>query len=144
MTTRIEGDYAYLYFVNSTFEKSEKVATYPNRTSQSDLVVIDSSWCNTSDRLMEDSFGNIHKGWARLDAWYDAYILYNLDKFEESNKIIDCLIEKEESAKNYCLKAKILYEMDDYENALMFVNKALDLKPDCKQAIELKEKIETL
>lgn len=80
MTTRIEGDYAYLYFVNSTFEKSEKVAAYPNRTSQSDLVVIDSSWCNTSDRLMEDSFGNIHKGWARLDAWYDAYILYNLDK----------------------------------------------------------------
>ena len=58
--------------------------------------------------------------------------------------IVDCLLEKEESAKNYCLKAKILYEMDDYENALMFVNKALDLKPDCKQAIELKEKIETL
>ena len=76
--------------------------------------------------------------------WYKALILSKLSQFDEANKIIDCLLEKEESAKNYCLKSMILYEMKDYENALMFVNKALDLKPDCKQAIELKEKIETL
>ena len=80
MTTSTEGDYTYLYFVNSTFEKSETATTYPNRACLSDLVVVDSSHCDTSDRMMEDSFGNIHKGWARLDAWYEPYILYNLDK----------------------------------------------------------------
>lgn len=80
MTTSIEGDYTYLYFVNSTFGKSEKTTTYPNRTYLSDLVKIDSVHCDTSDRLMEDAFGNIHKGWVELDAWYDPYILYNLDK----------------------------------------------------------------
>ena len=76
--------------------------------------------------------------------WHKSLILSKLNQFDEASKIIDCLLEKEESAKNYCLKSMILFEMDDYENALMFVNKALGLKPDCKQAIELKEKIETL
>ena len=64
-----------------------------------------------------------------------------MSQFDEANKIIDCLLEQEESAKNYCLKAKILYEMGDYENAITFVNKALDLKPDCKEAIELKKEL---
>ena len=73
--------------------------------------------------------------------WYKALILSKLSQFDEANKIIDCLLEKEESAKKYCLKAKILYEMGDYENALMFVNKALDLKPDCREAIQLKENL---
>ena len=34
-------------------------------------------------------------------------------------------------------------EMGDYENAITFVNKALDLKPDCKEAIELKKELQT-
>ena len=70
-----------------------------------------------------------------------SLVLLKLNQFDEASQIIDCLLEKDESAKNYCLKAKILYEMDDYENALMFVNKALDLKPDCREAIQLKENL---
>lgn len=76
--------------------------------------------------------------------WYKSLILFKLSQFDEANKIIDCLLEKEESAKNYCLKAKILYDMKDYENAITFADKALYLNPDCRQAIELKEKIENL
>ena len=73
--------------------------------------------------------------------FFKSEILLELNELNDASKIIDCLLEKDESAKNYCLKAKILYEMDDYENALMFVNKALDLKPDCREAIQLKENL---
>ena len=76
--------------------------------------------------------------------FFKSEILLELNELNDASQIIDCLLEKDESAKNYCLKSMILFEMDDYENALMFVNKALDLKPDCKQAIELKEKIKSL
>ena len=65
-----------------------------------------------------------------------------MEEFEESNKIIDCLIDKEENAKYYCLKAKILYEMNDYEASLKFVNRTLDLDSNCSHAKDLKEKIE--
>ena len=94
---------------------------------------------------LKKEFSIVYNGKDFYDLFfYKSLILFKLKRFHDANDICDCLLEKEESAKNYCLKSMILYEMDDYENALMFVNKALDLKPDCKQAIELKEKIETL
>ena len=93
------------------------------------------------DKFKTDPDLNSKENFSYEYYWFKSLILLKLNDFEESNKIIDCLIEKEESAKNYCLKAKILYEMDDYENALMFVNKALDLKPDCREAIQLKENL---
>ena len=94
---------------------------------------------------LKKEFSIVHNGKDFYDLFfYKSLILFKLKRFHDANDICDCLLEKEESAKNYCLKSMILFEMDDYENALMFVNKALDLKPDCKQAIELKEKIETL
>lgn len=75
------------------------------------------------------------------DYYMKSLILLKLNELDKSNKIIDCLMEKEESAKNYCLKARILYEMKDYRTSLSFVNKSLDLKSDCSEAIELKEKL---
>jgi len=93
------------------------------------------------DKFKTDPDLNSKENFSYEYYWFKSLILLKLNDFEESNKIIDCLIEKEESAKNYCLKAKILYVMDDYENALMFVNKALDLKPDCREAIQLKENL---
>ena len=94
---------------------------------------------------LKKEFSIVYNGKDFYDLFfYKSLILFKLKRFHDANDICDCLLEKEESAKNYCLKSMILFEMDDYENALMFVNKALDLKPDCKQAIELKEKIETL
>lgn len=80
MTTRTDGYDCFLYFVDSTFTKSDNAAAYASRAGLSDLVVIDSSSTKVSDRLFEDAFGNVHKGWTKLDAWYNPYILYNLDK----------------------------------------------------------------
>lgn len=74
--------------------------------------------------------------------WYKSFILYKLGKFDDAKKILDCLIDKEENVKYYCLKAKILYEMNDYEASLKFVNKTLDLDSNCSHAKSLKEKIE--
>ena len=94
---------------------------------------------------LKKEFSIVYNGKDFYDLFfYKSLILFKLKRFHDANDICDCLLEKDESAKNYCLKSMILFEMDDYENALMFVNKALGLKPDCKQAIELKEKIETL
>jgi tetratricopeptide (TPR) repeat protein len=74
-----------------------------------------------------------------------SLILYNLNEFDEANMLCDCLIEKEpENAKNYCLKAMILFEEGKYEESLGFIQKTLDLNPDCEDAIELKEKIESI
>ena len=73
-----------------------------------------------------------------------SLILYNLKEFDEANAICDCLIEKEpENAKNYCLKAMILFEEEKYEESLDFIQKTLNLNSDCEEAIELKEKIES-
>ena len=73
-----------------------------------------------------------------------SLILYNLKEFDEANAICDCLIEKEpENAKNYFLKAMILFEEEKYEESLDFIQKTLDLNSDCEEAIELKGKIET-
>ena len=77
------------------------------------------------------------------DYFLKSLILYKLRKFDEAIRICDCLIEKEpENAKNHCLKAMILFEEGDYEESLGFIQKALDLNPDCEDAIELKDKIE--
>ena len=73
-----------------------------------------------------------------------SLILYNLKEFDEANAICDCLIEKEpENAKNYCLKSMILFEEGKYGESLGLIQKTLELNPDCEDAIELKEKIET-
>ncbi|WP_407461377.1 tetratricopeptide repeat protein, partial [Methanobrevibacter sp.] len=73
-----------------------------------------------------------------------SLILYNLKEFDEANDICDCLIEKEpKNAKNYCLKSMILFEEGKYEESLGLIQKTLELNPDCEDAIELKEKIET-
>ena len=73
-----------------------------------------------------------------------SLILYNLNEFDEANMLCDCLIEKEpENAKNYCLKSMILFEEGKYEESLGFIQKTLDLNPDCEEAIELKEKLGT-
>ena len=63
-------------------------------------------------------------------------------KKKKTDEIMDCLIEKEEDAKYYCLKAKILYEMNDYEASLKFVDKTLDLDSNCSHAKSLKKQIE--
>lgn len=148
-----------LYFLKN-YEESFKYLSNFNNNSESEIFLskLESKRKNFNSALehinkaifleqenflkLKEEFHIINYGNDYYDLfWHKSLILYNLDKFEESNKIIDCLIEKEESAKNYCLKAKILYEMGDYENALMFVNKALDLKPDCREAIQLKENL---
>ena len=75
---------------------------------------------------------------------FKSLILLKLGEIDKSYKIIDCLIEKEpENAKNYCLKAMILFEEEKYEESLDFIQKTLDLNSDCEEAIELKGKIET-
>ena len=74
--------------------------------------------------------------------WYKSLILSKLDRFDEANKICDCLIEKEESAKNYCLKSMILFKEGNYTDALIFIDKALELDCECDKALELKNNIE--
>ena len=130
-----ENDEAYLFIakVNMACDDWHKA-----------LWNIDKSICG-----WEEFYDNLKKEYSEIYYranyfdlfWHKSLILFKLERFDDANDIIDCLIEKEESAKNYCLKAKILYEMGDYENALMFVNKALDLKPDCRDAIQLKENL---
>lgn len=76
------------------------------------------------------------------DYYMKSLILLKLDKLDESNKLIDCLMEREESLKNYCLKAMVLYEEENYKEALTFIDKALEMDLECDKAIQLKEKIQ--
>ena len=94
------------------------------------------------DKFFESPYFEDKKDFSYSYHWYKSLILLKMEEFEESNKIIDCLIDKEENVKYYCLKAKILYEMNDYEASLKFVNKTLDLDSNCSHAKSLKEKIE--
>ena len=120
-------------FKRKNYKKSLKLINDAIKLSKEEQLSLEES-----NVLIEDD------GVYDNDYYMKSLVLLKLNQFDEASQIIDCLLEKDESAKNYCLKSMILYEMDDYENALMFVNKALGLKPDCKQAIELKEKIEDL
>lgn len=79
-TAKTDGWNSYLCFVDSYFVKADSVSVYPNRATLSDLVVIDSSACKTSNRLFWDSFGDVHNEWTRFSCGDKGYILYNLDK----------------------------------------------------------------
>ncbi len=86
------------------------------------------------------------------DRFEFAYVYYRLKslillkqgELDKSYKIVDCLIQNEENAKNYCLKSMILFEEGKYGESLGLIQKTLDLNPDCEEAIELKNKIESI
>lgn len=79
-TAKTDGWDSYLYFVDSSFTKADKASVYPNRSALSELVVIDSGSCQTSNRLFWDVFGDVHNEWTRFSCGDKGYILYNLDK----------------------------------------------------------------
>lgn len=110
MTTG-SGNYGYVYFVYSSFTKSESVSLYPNRACLSDLVVIDSKNCETSERLFADTFGNSHKGWTKLSSWCEPYILYNLDKKYVS--LSGCIVCGNDTGSNVSMNIKMY--LDDRE-----------------------------
>lgn len=79
-TAKTDGWDGYIYFVDSAFTKADNASMFPNRSTLSDLVVIDSSYCKTSNRLFWDAFGDVHNEWSRFTCGDNGYILYNLDK----------------------------------------------------------------
>ena len=79
-TTCLVNNYSYLYFVDSTFTKSEEPVSFPKRSLLGDLVIIDQKSSLTLNSLYVDVFGNVHNGITRFDTDYNSYALFNLDK----------------------------------------------------------------
>ena len=119
---------AKIYFAEKDYDKS--------------LMEIDNAIYLLKDLIGDDYQLEEYSDSLNQYYFFKSEILLRLDKLDESNKIIDCLMERDESIKNYCLKARILYQEENYKETLSFIDKALKMDGECDKAIELKKKIE--
>jgi len=78
----------------------------------------------------------------RLAANSKIQILVDMSKYDEALKIIDeILISHPDDYQQYINKAYYFYKKENLYDALAYVDKALVLKPDNKEAIKFKEKL---
>lgn len=81
-------------------------------------------------------------------AWYNkGYVLLLMEEFEESRKVIDFFLaryeNKDDDFYKYALYlyGKSCYGLKDYENALISVDKAIEMDRNFKEAVKLRKSI---
>jgi len=81
-------------------------------------------------------------------AWYNkGYVLLLMEEYEEARKVFDFFLARYENKNDdffkfaLYLRAKSLYGLKNYENALISVDEAILKDKNFKDAVELRESI---
>lgn len=81
-------------------------------------------------------------------AWYNkGYVLLLMEEYEEARKVFNFFLARYENKKDdfykfaIYLRAKSLYRLKNYENALISVDEAIKMDENFKEAVELRESI---
>ena len=137
-TAHLEGYDCQLYFVDSFFTKSDKKSAYPNRSSLSDLVIIDNDWSEISNRLFVDVFGNVHNGRVQLNGKNDGYMLFNLD--QKFTTLTGCIVCGNDTGNEASMNIKFYLDDEEVysEKNITRVTPQIDFQLDVTNAKVLK------